>query len=106
MPINYDVEYPKLRLKYGKALNFINELEAKVAALEALIQRVTIAANEMYHDNRKGDFELSTLARIDLDCILAALKQEDAVQFDSRLHRRISKEETYRLHRRISKEET
>jgi len=30
MPINYDVEYSKLRMKYGKALQRIEELEAPV----------------------------------------------------------------------------
>ena len=54
----------------------IAELEATITELEAKIQRVAVAANEMYHDNRKGDFELSTLALLDLHGILAALKEE------------------------------
>ena len=54
----------------------ITSQQANITEQSKVIERVTIAANEMHHDNVKGDFYLPNLARIDLDGILAALKEK------------------------------
>ena len=53
----------------------IVQLEATITEQSKVIERVTIAANEMYHDNLKGDSKLSALALINLDYILEELKE-------------------------------
>lgn len=78
MPINYDVEYPKLRMKYGKALQKIEELEAlmdkdfldmvyKAEALEAALRHIAEGTwwdgNEPWEFHRVESYALAALQR-------------------------------------------
>ena len=58
------------------------ELQAELARvreerdeLRALLDGARIAVMEMHYDNIKGDFELSTLARLDLDACVAVVSR-------------------------------
>jgi len=52
----------------------IEALEAEIAGLRKHNSRMIINIMEMHHDNIKGDFNLSKLARIDLDACVSAAK--------------------------------
>jgi hypothetical protein len=51
----------------AESASALEQQQQRIDALEAVLNGLVVAVMEMHHDNTKGDFELSNLARLDLD---------------------------------------
>ena len=75
---------PVLVLEANTAIAYeerVGKLITEIAALREALDSLVVSVFEMHSDNRKGDFKLPKLARLDLDeCVARADKALEATK--------------------------